>query len=419
MNEINILYSIKENFYKLVLGFYNQYVSNKTSMNLQIYKRNLALYNKINICNNFKELKSCLKDISNEISILREHYSKKVEEYNNFVDKKSAEAKNVFSEIKCIAGIAQSLTDVYSEIKIEISKVSKKQNIPVIIQGNQEDKTSANDVDFNNETIYKLDQLNKKILSLKEKNIGFDYNSKDAIQIRREINSLSTVREKIIYDTFGYDGVNYLRNIESLELRYASASDVRNSKPYSISHNDYISKLDELIHIIADLKFYGINSKYISVDANSTVSEKFNVYKDTYTKYMSMYMNLVGSLYQNNNPIIYSGNDYMITSSDLMSYLSIYNITGGYQDFKLHHKTGKIGNEAISKEMYSEGVDNIEKFIKSFKEKSSELINSKGGNIIIRDVSPNKYNLKNELDDKITNLYRMVMEKSKGGSQSM
>ena len=109
----------------------------------------------------------------------------------------------------------------------------------------------------------------------------------------------------------------------------------------------------------------------------------------------------------------------MITSSDLMSYLSIYNITGGYQDFKSHHKTGKIGNEAISKEMHSEGVDNIEKFIKSFKEKSSKLINSKGGNIIIKDVSPNKYNLKNELDDKITNLYRMVMEKSKGSSQSM
>ena len=122
-------------------------------------------------------------------------------------------------------------------------------------------------------------------------------------------------------------------------------------------------------------------------------------------------MNLVNSLYGEKNPLIYSYADYNITVSDLISYLGVYNFRGGYQNFKEHHKTGKIGSEAISKEMYASGLDKIAGFIDSFKNKSSDMIKSNGNKVTIKDSRETKDILKFQIDSKMIDLYKVICSK--------
>jgi hypothetical protein len=205
--------------------------------------------------------------------------------------------------------------------------------------------------------------------------------------------------------------MNYIRQVESLETRYSNHQDVKETSNIQITAEQYNERLEKIINVLADLKFNGIKSKLVNINDKMTNNEKLKAYQAVYTKYMNEYINLVKSLYNTNNPVIFKEGDYSISSTDLLSYLQIYNLTGGYQLFKEHHKTGKVGNEAVSKELYAAGLDRIEGLITSFKTLSSDLIKSRGGKIIITSQNSKKEDIKFELDEKMVEFYRMITKK--------
>ena len=419
MSEIEIVNNVKRSLYTIVTQYYDTYMSNKTQLNRDIYNKVLDLYKKINKCKSLKEVNSFLDEIKKELGSLKEVFNSKLAAYDQMDKNVSGnEASALMDEIKDITKIAQVLTDTYSQTKALISKLSNKK----IKKVTQEEKPkteiksetkkpeveekvahkkelNVDGVDFKNPIVNALHKLTNQIIGLKENLAKLDPMSKEAIETRKKINELSDRRLDIGKKLFGNDGINYIRNIESLETRLANTKEVKNSKQVVVTSEQYSKELEDLISVIADLRFYGNESKYVEDP------EKFD---EIYKTYYDKFVNYINSLFGEKNPNFYSYGDYNISISDLMSYLSVYNLRGGYQDFKEHHKTGKIGNEAISKEMYTSGLDKIEGFISSLKDKAMELMKSKGGKVTISDSRVSKDDLRYEIDSKMIDLYKVI-----------
>ena len=414
MEESKILYNIKKEFYDMVVAFHNEYSQDKTKANIERYENMLRLYKVINSCKSLDEIKGCLQDIQKEIAVLKTKYNEKVDEYKK--DKKESTLK----EIKEITKVAQGLTDAYSKANHMLSKRTKEvKKTPVVpkVEEKTEQKIvpkkiiDTKDVDFDIQQIKEIDELTKQIISLKDQIAPLDPMSKEATELRKKINDLCNQRMQITYEQLGYMGINYIRNLESLETRYSLHNDRNNSSSYEVNAEQYATKLEELLIVIADLKFNGIKSQYVKINENMDNKEKLKTYQDVYSKYMNEYFDLVQSLYDTKNPKIYINGDYSVTSTDLLNYLAIYNLKGGYQTFKEHHKSGKIGNEAVTKELYSSGLDKIEGFISSFKIVSKDLIQNKGGKITIQNQNITKEDMKFEIEQKMADLYKMITKK--------
>ena len=423
MSEIEIVNNIKRALYTLVTQYYNTYMSDKSELNKKTYQKVLDLYKKINKCRSLNEINGYLEEIKKEYSSLKELYLSKVAIYEK-MDKKeqSYEAAVLMGEIKDVTKIAQVLNDMYSQTKALISRMSPKKTKKTTKtekpkeEGKEEksvvkekpvvtEKKTLNvdGVDFKNPIVNALHKLTEQIIGLKNRLAKMDPVSKEAIEVRKKINELSDRRMDIANKLFSNDGINYIRNIESLETRLAHLEDVKSSGAVSVCSEKYIEDLDELITIISDLRFFGEESKYI---------ENKDKFEEVYQKYYDKFINYINSLFGEKNPNFYSFGDYNISISDLMSYFSVYNLRGGYQSFKDHHKTGKLGNEAISKEMYASGLDKIEGFITSLKEKASELLKTKGGKITIKDSSVSKDDIRFEIDSKMVDLYKVICSRT-------
>lgn len=422
MNESDILKEIKKNIYNKTMENYNIYVLNKTQTNKEIYERLLKINKTVNGFKTLQEVSEYLTEIQKNLKELKVIFDTKVEEYNK--DKKNEQVKN---EVKNIMNVAQVLTDIYSDIKSKIARYKKtqKSNISAKFKEKKQEERQpektfqeqskvqkyVDGVDFNNETVKEIENINKEILSLREKLVTLDVYSREALEIRKRVNELCEIREHIAYEVNGYDGVKFVKNIESLEIQYANTSkgEAKQEKEYDeVSFN---KELMEKLMIIADLKFFGIESKYINVSPDASNKEKFEEYKKVYSKYMKEYICLIKSLYSN-NPIIYKNADYVMHESDLRNLLEIYNLRGNYNDFKRKHKSGKIGNEAISKELYSEGLDRIEGLINSFKVLSSETIRQNGGKVKVSYDIETKETLKAEIDKNMAQFYKQICNKN-------
>ncbi len=411
MNEIKILNNIKKEFYDMVVEFYNKYSQNKTKVNVELYNNMLRLYKRINTCKSFTEVEQCLNEIQEELNNLKKIYNAKVDEY------KKNKSEETLNEIKDITKVAQGLTDAYSKANQLMSKREKKVKKEEKKEEQKEVKAKPKKVvnlegiDFNIPEIKELNDLTTAIIKYKEELSLLDPMSKEATSIRKKINELCNQRMHIAYEQFGYDGMNYIRQVESMETRYANHKEKEDSASYEVDAEQYNKNLEELLNVIADLKFNGIKSQYVQILDTMTNNEKFKAYQEVYTKYLSEYSNLIRSLHNTPNPVIYSQDDYTVTSTDLLNYLSIYNLKGGYQTFKDHHKSGKVGNEAVTKELYASGLDKIEGFISSFKIISKDLIQNKGGKVTISNTNITKDDMKFEMEQKIADFYKMITKK--------
>lgn len=407
MSDAKIINEIKKEFYNMTMKFYNDYTQEKTNVNVELYNNMLNLYKRINTCKSLEEVRQCLSEIQKELARLKKVYNEKVDEYNK------NKQQSIYQEIKNITKIAQGLTDAYSVAKNLMSKKVKevKKEEPKKIEEKPKKIVNKDGIDFNIQEVKELEDLTSKIVELKEELATIDPMSKEAISLRRKINELCNQRMQIASEQFGNEGINYIRQVESLETRYANYQEKQNTPKYEVDAEQYSKNLEEILAVIADLKFNGIKSQYVKINDGMTNNEKLKAYQEVYSKYMGEYSNLVKSLHSTSNPIIYSEGDYTVTSTDLLNYLSIYNLKGGYQTFKEHHKSGKVGSEAVSKELYASGLDKIEGFISSFKTISQDLIQSKGGKIVISNQNISKDDMKFEMEQKMSDFYKMITKK--------
>lgn len=427
MQENDIVNKIKKELFEKVKKQYEEYNLNNTPVNLQKYTRLLNVYKKINKCKNISDIKECLKSIQVELKELKKQYDIKREEY-----KKDKTNKKIESEYKDISSIAQVLTDTFSEIRITLSEYKKekkttvtskfKETKPKVEQQEEKQVTKeqivevkkyVDGVNFNIPEIKELQSINEEILKLREKLTQYDVKSEEAKNIRKKIVDLCSRREQIAYEANEYDGINAIKKIESLEIRYANAPKEKTKMEKELDAETYNKKLMEKITIIGDILFYGTSSEYINVKQYATEAQRNKELNKALNKHRNEYISLITSLYGNTNPIIFKNGKETKTAWDLVKQLGQFNIKGNYHDFKKRHKDGKIGNEAISKEMYNEGIKEIESLMNSFRVLSNETIKQKGGKVIVTFDAELKEELKEEIDRNMIEIYRKICDKNK------
>jgi hypothetical protein len=429
MKEEDIVNKIKKDLYEKVKKQYEEYSLNNTPVNKEKYIKLLNAYKEINKCKTIDEINKCLKNIQAEIASLKAIYDSKVEEY-----KKDKTNQRLKKEYKDVASVAQVLTDLFSEIRIATSEYKKivssnisakfKDSKPKIeqVETKKEEKKDEKPVEvkkyidgvnFNIEPIKELQNINEQILVLREKLVTLDVKSDEAKELRKEIVELCSRREQIAYEANEYDGINLVKKIESLEIRYANAPLEKTKIEKEFDAEAYNKQLMEKITIIGDIIFFGTSSQYMDISKYPTEIQRKNEFNKILDKHKNEYINLVTSLYGKANPIIYKNGNQTKTAIDLIKKLGDFNIRGNYHDFKKHHKDGKLGNEALSKEMYDEGIKEIETLMNSFRVLSNETINQKGGTIKVTFDAETKSDLKQEIDRKMLELYRKVCDKNK------
>ena len=255
----------------------------------------------------------------------------------------------------------------------------------------------------------------KKIQMLKGELFKHPQRSPKAKYLSNLIYDLCEQRESMVTKLLGPEAISKVSIIESMEDAAYSKPDVVPLKPYSVNASEFSSELSDLVNILGDLKFNELESKtYLQFRKSEEerakqrnipyTDTKSQTYKKVYEISVRKYKNLL-------NAVI--GNDRELSSmkDDLLVSLTAFNLTGGYSAFKKKHKNGKIGGNAISKDVYIEGLDTIKELISKLDTYSSKYIASKGGKITITDSLKTRSQMIGEVNSEYAKLFEQIESK--------
>ncbi len=255
----------------------------------------------------------------------------------------------------------------------------------------------------------------KKIQMLKGELFKHPQGSPKAKYLSNLIYDLCEQRESMVTKLLGPEAISKVSIIESMEDAAYSKPDVVPLKPYSVNASKFSSELSDLVNILGDLKFNELESKtYLQFRKSEEERAKqrnipytdteSQTYKKVYEISVRKYKNLL-------NAVI--GNDRELSSmkDDLLVSLTAFNLTGGYSAFKKKHKNGKIGGNAISKDVYIEGLDTIKELISKLDTYSSKYIASKGGKITITDSLKTRSQMIGEVNSEYAKLFEQIESK--------
>lgn len=255
----------------------------------------------------------------------------------------------------------------------------------------------------------------KKIQMLKGELFKHPQGSPKAKYLSNLIYDLCEQRESMVTKLLGPEAISKVSIIESMEDAAYSKPDVVPLKPYSVNASEFSSELSDLVNILGDLKFNELESKtYLQFRKSEEERAKqrnipytdteSQTYKKVYEISVRKYKNLL-------NAVI--GNDRELSSmkDDLLVSLTAFNLTGGYSAFKKKHKNGKIGGNAISKDVYIEGLDTIKELISKLDTYSSKYIAGKGGKITITDSLKTRSQMIGEVNSEYAKLFEQIESK--------
>lgn len=265
--------------------------------------------------------------------------------------------------------------------------------------------------------ILALHTLNRKIQGLKDMYYKLDIKSQEAKKIKMVIYKLCTEREEMVTKLLGYDAANKIVMVESMEDVAFSKEDVPPSKPFQINTETFSKDFTSLVAMLGDMEFSGLDSetykKYRTLEdsvfkksGKTNSSTPNQSYKKCYENLLRRYHNILNALVGNDDKLVSMG-------QDLLGTLRLFNIKGGYASFKAKHKEGKIGSEAISKEMYNEGVDRIKTLLNAINTFGTKTIERKGGTITVNDTEKTRKQRVAEINNKYFEIYDMILQTRK------
>lgn len=375
-------------------GKTNASLKSKYISMLSNYHHMVKYYTKVNSSTSINDIRNIREEIKNEISQIRNKYNELKKEYDNLKKNKAnkIEINRVVNEMNSIVNLNKMMNEFISKIdsclkrkttkvshinaplptveKPKVSKeVEKKEDRNVEVKS--EIKTTGKT--YVDKDIREFDRVNKTICDMKREFYKLDRRTKEAESLRKKIYDWCKKREFIVDKICGYDGVNTLINMESIEDDICSKPELPKRDPFKVDSHEYNIKLDYLLSRISDLKFNGYNSKhYKGKDGD------YREYNKTLSEAISEYNDMIKSVSD-----LSKGKNIDKTSTDIISLLNVYNIDGDYIKFKDANNGAMIGGERISLETYKEGINRIKSMIKEIKEYSSGVIKRNGGTINI------------------------------------
>lgn len=326
----------------------------------------------------------------------------KHKELNNMVRQFNSTLEKIKPESKTQKPINKELpTELKPEPKPKAVPVPpKKESVPVI------SKTSAMYMQDPNMKGFVL--LNERIKSCKKRYYDIaDKDSKEAVDLRKEIYMLCTKREEMIVDKIGPSAITMLGEIESMEDVTYSKADFKPKAPYSLSTDRYVQTLTSRLNLLNDLQFYGEDSELYKEAMKGKTTEGYHAFKRYYDQIIREYNNLTMSLF-GNDP------EMMAMSVDLINTFRMYNMRGGFGQFKRHHEDGMVAGERVTKELYKEGIDRINALISKMTEYATKKINASGGTITINNFEKTRKEKEALLDARYVEVYARISQVLKG-----
>lgn len=406
MSDKETIIRIRKELYEYLSVSYNACISlrgdGKTNASLKSkyismlsnYHHMVKYYTKVNSSASINDIRNIREEIKNEISQIRNKYNELKKEYEELKAHKAnkIEIDRVVNEMNSIVNLNKMMNEFISKIdsclKRKTTKVShinaplptiskpkvtkeveKKEDRSVEVKS--EIKTTGKT--YADKDIREFDRVNKTICDMKREFYKLDRRTKEAESLRKKIYDWCKKREFIVDKICGYDGVNTLINMESIEDDICSKPELPKRDPFKVDSREYNIKLDYLLSRISDLKFNGYNSKhYKGKDGD------YREYNKILSEAISEYNDMIKSVSD-----LSKGKNIYKTSTDIISLLNVYNIDGDYIKFKDVNNGAMIGGERISLETYKEGINRIKSMIKEIKEYSNGVIKRNGGTINI------------------------------------
>lgn len=370
-------------------------VKNNTSLKskyismLSNYHHMVKYYTKVNSSTSINDIRNIREEIKNEISQIRNKYNELKKEYEELKANKAnkIEINRVVNEMNSIVNLNKMMNEFISKIdsylkakkvttthiNAPLPTVEKPKIVKEEVKGKEEKKEQKDIPLYKDKDIIEFDKVNRTICDMKKSYYKLDIRSKEAITLRKKIYDWCKKREFIVDKICGYDGVNTLINMESIEDDICSKIDIPLKETYSLDSKSYNEKFDHLIDVISDLKFNGYNSKYYKGK-----KDNYREYNKILSEANKEYEDIIKSVSD-----ISKSKDINKLSTDIISLLNIYNIDGDYIKFKDVNNGAMIGGERISLETYKEGINRIKSMIKEIKEYSNGVIKRNGGTINI------------------------------------
>ena len=215
------------------------------------------------------------------------------------------------------------------------------------------------------------------------------YRNGSTLEKRKRVFDLCSERERIVESVLGFDGINVLGQIESLEDENYSKSFI-SEKEYIIDSNGFKDKFNSVIHELSDVIFNRENSETFKKQSGFK-------YRDFLDYKVRQYKNLLASV--------------GIDGEDLLDVLSVYNIDGDYDKFKREHKNDLIGSDKVSKVTYFDMINKINNMIDKMAHDAKGYIEEQGGFVKVEDKGKKMADAAYELQSKYASLFDMMVER--------
>lgn len=376
-----------------------------------------------------EEVKNELQRLTNERERLYKEFISLKQEYVNASNsgRSISELNEIVTkarEITPIINCYDKLINVFNKSLSRVVTDEKSENVvigevkPVTpVKEEKKEEVPSKDVnqylsDIDIKTIY---MTSKKIQMLKSELFKHTQGSPKAKYLSNAIYELCEQREDVVTRILGPEAISKISVIESMEDAACSKPDIVPLKSYSLNAKEFSSELNELVSTLGDLKFNELDSK-IYKEFRRIEEEKskengiefIDTESQTYKKVCEIsirkYKNLL-------NSVIGEDRELASMKDDLLASLTAFNLTGGYAAFKNKHKDGKIGGNAISREVYNEGVNNIKELLSKLDTYSSKFIASKGGKIEIVDSLKTRSQMIDEVNDEYIKIFEQIETK--------
>lgn len=384
MSEKEVIKSLLSDLIKTINDCYFLYESHKKSSVLEstesknniikynIYKKVYDMLIKVKSISDIDVVKSSIKN--NIVSIVNRQ-NEMVKLYRSTSD--TNESIKYKDEANRLTYKYKVLCDIVSFIDNYVSKYDKNKDL---VKEKKETKKKYSDSNVLN--------IVRMLNSIKDAKIDL-YRNGFSIKKRKDLFDLCSKRESIVESVLGYEGINVLGEIESLEDTIYSKLFI-SEKEYVIDSSGFRKKFDKMIHELSDIIFYGEDSETFKKQDNLK-------YRDLLEYKVRQYKNLMNSV--------------GINGDDLLARLSVCNLDGNYDKFKSKYKKDKIGSEVVSKVNYFDSLSDINTAIERMMREGEKYIKNNNNLIRVKDSGKTKEDMLIELKNKYSTLFDMMQSR--------
>ena len=246
----------------------------------------------------------------------------------------------------------------------------------------------AKEIYLNNESTKIYLKISEEVKKRTKYYYSLDLSSDEANKARKSMFDALNARRNFLTSIFenNSDKLNEI----SQKLGFVEASE---RKAFSIKKEVKEDKILSKEHYISSIKdlLIKLNEAHFKDNKNNVIS----IFEE--------YDSLFNSLFSEEE----NKRKYEDLSKDIVNLLIAYNLNGGYDRFKSYYSNGKMGNKAISKNLYEQGVESVKSKIEKLIGYASEILQKKGNQVKITYSSKS---LEEELKDINISDYRICDE---------